>query len=136
MRFSFPATSSSTVWQMTNNDTFQACDFTGATEITAGGEFANGDKYIDFPVDDAAMDTELYFASKVGCADGQKIAITVVETAGNSYAEGLNDGKHTIRIQHCDCDHKLNPEGGTEAYHMGFRSCLFEPGVRSGRAFA
>jgi hypothetical protein len=120
LRFSFAASSQSTVFQMTNNDTFQACDFTGATEITAGGEFSNGDKYIEFPVDNAALDTELYFASQVGCTEGQKIAITVVETAGNSYTDGLNDGKNTIRIQHCDCDHKMNPEGGTEAYHIGF----------------
>jgi hypothetical protein len=121
MRFSFAAGSESSVWLMKNNATFQACDFDdGATEITDGGDLTTGDRYIDFPVDNDRLDTELYFASKVGCTEGQKLAITVVETMGKSYADGLNDGKQTIRIQHCDCDHKMNPEGGTEAYHMGF----------------
>jgi hypothetical protein len=120
MRFSFPATSSSTVWQMTNNDTFQACDFTGATEITAGGDMTTGDKYIDFPIDNDMLDSVLFFASEVGCDQGQKIAIAVVETIGSSYNEGYADGQNSMRIQHCDCDHKKNPEGGTEAYHMGY----------------
>jgi hypothetical protein len=120
MRFSFDASTQSTVWQMTNNDTFQACDFTGATQITAGGNLINGNPYIDFPVDEDKLDTELYFASQIGCTEGQKIAIFVVAHGGNSYEEGFNDGKQTIRIQHCDCDHKLNPEIGTEAYHAGF----------------
>jgi hypothetical protein len=121
LRFSFPASSGSTVYKMTSNDTFQSCDFTGAEQITTGGTLTTGESFIEFAFDNDVLDTQFYFASQTGCDDGQKVAVTVVETMGKSYEEGFKEGKKTVRVQHCDCDHAVNPDAaGSEAFHMGF----------------
>jgi hypothetical protein len=121
LRFSFPSASESTVYKLTNNDTFQACDFTGAEQITTGGDLTTGDKFIEFAFDNDVLDQQFYFASQSGCTEGQKIAVTVVETMGKSYQEGFKEGQQTVRVQHCDCDHAINPDAaGSEAFHLGF----------------
>jgi len=121
IRFSFASDSGSTVWKMPDLAAFEGCVFTNAEQIVTGGDLTTGHKFIEFPIDNDDVDKQFYFASQTGCTEGQKVAVTVIETMKESYEDGLKDGKKTARIQHCDCDHSVNPDAaGSEAYHMGF----------------
>jgi hypothetical protein len=118
MRFSF--TYDSTVYIMTGNDTFHACDFTGAEEIKQAGTFSDGKKYVDFVLEQDMLDNQYYIASKSGCASGQKVAIGVINEYGPTYEACKGMGAETNRIQHCDCDHSVRMNTMTENCATGF----------------
>jgi hypothetical protein len=121
MRFRFSESSGSTVFRMTNNDTFQACDFTDATELTDGGQLPSGAPFIDYVFEEGSLDNEFYFASQNGCEDGQKIAVKVVDLYETEYDPAYKAGTLSDRIQHCDCDHAImSTSMSTEAAHAGF----------------
>jgi hypothetical protein len=121
MRFSFPASSGSTVYKMPNNDTFQACDFTNAVQLTDGGTLPSGASFIDYVFEEDSLDKKYYFASKTGCADGQRIAVVVATLYETEYDAAYKTGQATARIQHCDCDHAIDTGGmSNEAAHTGF----------------
>jgi hypothetical protein len=135
MRFAFPESSGSTVFRMTNNATFQACDFTDAIEYTvalSGGQLPSGDKFVDVVFEDETLEESMYFASQNGCEEGQKIAVRVVELYATEYDAAYKMGATSHRIQHCDCDHAITGFGSSpgmtrvsgrnsnEAAHAGF----------------
>jgi hypothetical protein len=122
LRFMYAAGSGSTVWKMTNNDTFQACDFTGATQIdpVSGLTGANGETLVDFPFEQDHLDQIHYFASESGCAAGQKVAVLINEEYSNTYDSCYSMGTETSRVQHCDCDHQLKPGSLAEVCGTGF----------------
>ena len=122
MRFSFPASDSdSTVYKMENNATFQECDFTNAVKITEGGVLPSGAQFIDYVFEDDALDNRFYFASQIGCDQGQKIAVAVVEPYGKNYDEAFEEGQYSPRINACDCDHAIDDTmQADEASHTGF----------------
>jgi hypothetical protein len=121
MRFGFPASSGSTVFLMPNNDTFQACDFSTATQLTDGGTLPSGDSFIDYVFEDNSLDRAFYFASQNGCEEGQKIAVKVVDLYATEYEQAKKDGARSDRIRHCDCDHAImTTPMSTEAAHAGF----------------
>jgi hypothetical protein len=108
LRFSWPTTDSdSTVYMLTGNDTFQNCDFTGATQITDGGVLPSGSNFVDKVFESTDIDEKFYFASQIGCEQGQKIAVAVTEPYADSYAKAYLDGQWTTRIRACDCDHEI-----------------------------
>jgi hypothetical protein len=118
MRFSF--SDSSTVYLMSGNASFQKCDFEGAEELTDGGSFSDGTKYIDFPLEQDMIDNQYYIASKIGCEDGQKVAIAVINEYGATYQDCYDMGAETNRIQHCDCDHSIKKGTLNEVCGTGF----------------
>jgi len=122
LRFSFKADSGSTVYQMTSNETFQACDFTDATKIEPLADLkgSNGETLVDFPFEQDAIDKTFYFASQDACADGQKVAVMIIEEYSNTYDACYSMGTETARIQHCDCDHSLKPGSLAEVCGTGF----------------
>jgi hypothetical protein len=123
MRFAFAEDSGSTVFRMTNNATFQACDFTDAEEITDGGQLPSGASFRDYVFEDSSLDGTFYFASQSGCEEGQKIAVKVLDLYDTKHDPAKTAGALGVhgRIQHCDCDHAINPSSSmTEAAHAGF----------------
>jgi hypothetical protein len=105
---------------MPNNDTFQACDFSTATQLTDGGTLPSGASFIDYVFEENSLNNAFYFASQNGCEDGQKIAVKVVGLYATSYDEGKIAGANSYRIQHCDCDHAVYAHSNNEAAHAGF----------------
>jgi hypothetical protein len=106
---------------MTSNDTFQACDFTGAEQITEGGDLQSGAKYIDVVFEQDSIDKQYYFASQTGCEQGQKIAVVVIEQYETEYDKAYKAGQESGRIQHCDCDHSIYASPfASEVYHTGY----------------
>jgi hypothetical protein len=125
MRFSFDDDSS--VWVMTGNESFQACDFTGAEEIPLTGTLASGSKYVDFPLEQDMIDNQYYIASKSGCAEGQKVAIAVGHEYAETYNTCYNMGEEANRVQHCDCDHKVKTGTLNDVCGAGyFDGCMSE----------
>jgi hypothetical protein len=124
MRFAFAETSGSTVFLMSNNATFQACDFTDAIEITDGGQLPSGALFRDYVIEDLSLGGKFYFASQSGCEEGQKIAVMVADIYETHYDEAFAAGALGVhgRIQHCDCDHAIATSSmmSTEAGHTGF----------------
>jgi hypothetical protein len=138
MRFSFTADSSSTVWKMKDNETFQACDFTDAVQITAGGTLPSGRKYVEHAFDVDAMDTNYFFASQDGCTEGQKVVIRPFAEYTGIYDQCSSMGAGSSRIQHCDCNFAIRPHTNNEICLTGFidgcraqepddRSCCADP---------
>jgi hypothetical protein len=120
VRFSYPADSSSTVYKMQSNTSFQMCDFTGAVLITEGGTLASGAKYVDYPFDYDSMNDQYFFASLDGCEDGQKVAIMPFSEYTSTYDQCYSMGTTSSRVQHCDCDHSIRPTTLNEICLTGF----------------
>jgi hypothetical protein len=130
MRFSWPTSDAdSTVYSLASNDTFQACDFTGATQITDGGVLPSGENFVDYVFEDDSIDKKFYFASQIGCEQGQKVAVAVTEPYADTFDDAYLDGQRTTRIRACDCDHEIEDtmHSGGEAAHTGFvEGCKLE----------
>jgi len=122
LRFMFTEASGSDVYKMTNNDTFQACDFTGAekVDVVSGMTGSAGEKIADYPFEQDSIDQIHYFASQNNCAQGQKVAVLIIEEYSVTYDSCYSMGTETSRIQHCDCDFSLNEGGMAEVCHTGF----------------
>jgi hypothetical protein len=121
LRFAWAADVPSTVYQMTNNDTFQACDFTGAVKINEMDDaLPGGEKYAEYPFEQDAIDKIHYFASEIGCQDGLKVAVLINADYSDTYDACYGMGTETSRIQHCDCDHSIAPSTLAEVCGTGF----------------
>jgi hypothetical protein len=121
LRFAWAADTDSTVYQMTSNETFQACDFTGATKIDELDDtLPGGEKYAEYPFEQDAIDKIHYFASQVGCDQGQKVAVLISADYSDTYDSCYGMGTETARIQHCDCDHSINTYTMAEVCATGF----------------
>jgi hypothetical protein len=118
MRFSFA--DESTVHVMKDKAAFEACDFSSATKLTDGGEFTDGTNYIDFPLEQDMIDQQFYIASETGCAEGQKVALAVINEYADTYEACFDMGTETNKIQHCDCDHSIRGIGSNEVCGTGF----------------
>jgi hypothetical protein len=138
LRFSYPADSGSSVWKMKDNETFQACDFTDAVQMTEGGTLPSGKKYVDHPFDAGTMNTNFYFASQDGCNEGQKVVVRPFSEYTTPYNMCVGSGGGSSRIQQCDCNHALNGHTLNEICLTGFidgcraqepddRSCCPDP---------
>jgi len=121
LRFAWAASSGSSVYKMTNNDTFQACDFTGAEKIDEMDDtLPGGETYAEYPFEQDSIDQIHYFASQNGCAEGQKVAILIGADYADTYDACYGMGTETARIQHCDCDHSINTYTMAEVCQAGF----------------
>ena len=102
IRFCYEADSGSDVWLMPNEMAISQCDFTEATQVCGSGD-GSGDDCCNFNVE-ADSDLKLYlFASKAGCAEGQKAAVEIDdfdEVGDACYDMGLTSS----RIKKCTCN--------------------------------
>jgi len=113
--------SDSTVYKMTDNTTFQNCDFTGATLIEADPDkLPGGESYAEYPFEQDSIDQIHYFASQVGCDQGQKVAVAISADYADTYDACYGMGQETSRIQHCDCNHEIKGSTLTEVCGTGF----------------
>jgi hypothetical protein len=128
LRFAWAADVDSSVWKMKDNATFQACDFTGATKIDELDDtLPGGEKYAEFPFEQDSINEIHYFASKIGCTDGQKVAVLITTDYADTYDACYGMGTETSRIQHCDCDHSLNTYTMAEVCGAGLHDgCMSE----------
>jgi hypothetical protein len=128
LRFAWEPESGSTVYKMTNNDTFQACDFTGAVKIDELDDLLpGGQKYAEYPFEQDAIDKIHYFASQSGCTEGQKVAVEITADYADTYDSCYGMGTETARIQHCDCDHSINTYTMAEVCGAGLHDgCMSE----------
>lgn len=128
LRFAWEPDSGSTVYKMTNNDTFQACDFTGAEKIDELDDLlSSGHKYAEYPFEQEAIDQVHYFASQNGCEQGQKVAVLIGYEYADSYDACYGMGQETTRIQHCDCAHDYNTYTMNEVCGSGLHDgCMSE----------
>merc|ERR1719321_229758 len=121
LRFSYASGSGSTVYKMASNESFQACDFTGAEQIQEmDDKLPGGENYVEYPFEQDSIDKIHYFASKIGCEDGQKVAVFIMADYSDTYDACYSMGTETSRIQHCDCDHQLNTYSMAEVCATGF----------------
>lgn len=128
LRFAWEADVDSSVYKMTNNDTFQACDFTAAELIEEMDDLLpGGQKYAEFPFEQDAIDQIHYFASQNGCAEGQKVAVLIGAGYSDTYDSCYAMGTETSRIQHCDCGHTINTYTMAEVCGAGLHDgCMSE----------
>lgn len=122
LRFSYASSSGSTVYEMPDLDSFTTCDFTNA--FLRGAADA-GSPHYDYVIEDDHSKKVYYFASKDQCANGQKVAVEVVDDYANNALQCKNMGAGSSRIQHCDCDHQLKGTTLIDPCHTAFvNACL------------
>jgi len=122
LRFSYPSGGTSTVYEMPDLAAFEACDFTSATERA---DNTKGDPHFDYVIEDDHEKKVYYFASKDGCASGQKVAVQVSDDYANNANQCAGMGAGSSRIQHCDCDHQLKGTTLIDPCHTAFmNACL------------
>jgi len=122
LRFSYAATSGSTVYEMPDLHSFINCDFTKAY---LWGAADKGTPHFDYVIKDDHSKKVYYFASKNHCAHGQKVAVEVVDDYANNALQCKNMGAGSSRIQHCDCNHQLKGSTLIDPCHTAFaNACL------------
>lgn len=103
IQFCYEADSGSDVWMMPDEKAMSTCDFTEATPVCNESEGAEDVGCCNFNVEVDA-DLKIYlFASKAGCAAGQKAAVEINDFAdvGDAcYGMGLTSS----RIKACTCN--------------------------------
>lgn len=117
------ATAPQIVWELPNFEAIEKCDFTNALSLgTMGTDPATG--CFEYVFEEDHELTEYYFASKEGCAEGQKIAVKIQDfalTADQCEVIGLT----TPRIRNCDCTLQKTPSALGEPCRTAFvNSCL------------
>ena len=117
IRFEYAANSSSTVYELPNQQALDSCDFSNA--ILRGDEAA-GSPHFDVLIDYDHDKTVYFYASRVGCTDGQKVAVNVVEDHESNFAQCEGMGAGSSRIRHCDCNHQLKPSTLIDPCHTAF----------------
>ena len=117
IRFEYAANSSSTVYELPNQQALDSCDFSNA--ILRGDEAA-GSPHFDVLIDYDHDKTVYFYASRVGCTDGQKVAVNVVEDHESNFAQCEGMGAGSSRIRHCDCNHQLKPSTIIDPCHTAF----------------
>ena len=117
IRFEYAANSSSTVYELPNQQALDSCDFSNA--ILRGDEAA-GSPHFDVLIDYDHDKTVYFYASRVGCTDGQKVAVNVVEDHESNFAQCEGMGAGSSRIRHCDCNHQLKPSTLMDPCHTAF----------------
>ena len=116
VRFEYEPGSRSTVYELPDQAALDACDFSNA--ILRADENA-GSPHFDFLVDYGHEKQIYYFASWVGCTNGQKAAVLVSDYEGYfAQCEGMGAG--SSRIRHCDCNHQLKPSTLIDPCHTAF----------------
>ena len=100
IRFEYAPDSRSTVYELPNQEALDACDFSGA--ILRGDEAA-GSPHFDILIDYDHEKKDYFYASWVGCMDGQKVRVRVT----NDYKDGQCDGAGSSKIRHCDCNYAI-----------------------------
>ena len=83
LRFEYGPESRSTVYELPDQAALNACDFSNA--ILRGDEAA-GSPHFDFLIDYDHEKKVYYFASLVGCTNGQKVAVEVSEDYEDTFA--------------------------------------------------
>jgi len=102
IRFCYASDSGSDVWALPSEMALSKCDFTEATQVCDTSE-GSDDDCCNFMVEEDAELQTYFFASKSGCAEGQKAAVRV----GDYDEVGLacyNMGTTTSRISKCTCN--------------------------------
>ena len=117
IRFTYAPNSSSTVYELPNQQALDSCDFSHA--ILRGDEAA-GSPHFDVLIDYDHDKTVYFYASRVGCTDGQKVAVNVVEDHESNFAQCEGMGAGSSRIRHCDCNHQLKPSTLIDPCHTAF----------------
>ena len=118
LRFEYGPESRSTVYELPDQAALDACDFSNA--ILRGDEAA-GSPHFDFLIDYDHEKKIYYFASWVGCTNGQKVAVEVGEDYEDNFAtcEKMGTDSHS-RIKSCDCNHQLRPSTVIDPCHTAF----------------
>ena len=117
IRFEYAPDSGSTVYELPNQQALDACDFSNA--ILRGDEAA-GSPHFDVLIDYDHAKKVYFYASRVGCTEGQKVAVNVVEDYESNFAQCEGMGAGTNRIRHCDCNHAIRPTTLIDPCHTGF----------------
>ena len=118
LRFEYAPDSRSTVYELPDKAALDACDFSGA--ILRGDENA-GSPHFDYLIDYNHEKKIYYFASLVGCTDGQKVAVEVIEDYDDNFATCQQMGANShSRIKHCDCTHAIKPSTVIDPCHTAF----------------
>ena len=106
IRFEYAPDSGSTVYELPNQEALDACDFSGA--ILRGDEAA-GSPHFDILIDYDHEQTVYFFASWLGCMDGQKVAVEVADYDSFFKTCEQMGADSSKRIKSCDCNHGINP---------------------------
>jgi len=101
LRFCYTEDSGSDVWKLPNEVALANCDFTEAEPVCSTTEGADED-CCNYVVEEDAVLGPYFFASKDGCAEGQKTAFNIADydSSGNSC---YNSGLGSSRIAKCTC---------------------------------
>ena len=84
LRFTYDTDSGSTVYELPSQEALDACDFTHAL---LRGDEAAGDPELDILYDYDHAKKIYYYASKEGCASGQKVAVQIYEDYEGNFAQ-------------------------------------------------
>ncbi|MAD26010.1 MAG: hypothetical protein CMO44_17780, partial [Verrucomicrobiales bacterium] len=117
LRFEYTPESRSTVYELPSQEALDACDFSGA--ILRGDENA-GSPHFDVLIDYDHEKKVYFFASWVGCGQGQKVAVKVAEDYESNFAQCESMGAGSSRIRHCDCNHGMRPSTLIDPCHTAF----------------
>jgi len=102
VRFCYDEESGSDVWALPSEAALANCDFSAATMVCAADEGA-GDECCNYVVEEDATIGPRFFASKQGCAQGQKAAVNIAdydETGDQCFSMGSTSS----RINRCECE--------------------------------